>query len=289
MIKRIASLLAVMIVGIMLVAQNAGAASSDKFPKLEPPVFVQDHADLISAQDKDEIVNKGQKLQDGTDSDILVMTMKSIGQTPKEDYAYQAGRHYKVGDQKHSRGVVILVNLDNGNEYQNRGIQVAVGRGLEGVLNDAKVGALIDDNFMPYAKKAAHADSKEQQKAYYSQGITQLYNAVWKEIAKAYGYDGEKFTESSPKEQDNSEGDAYLSVFGIFFLIVVILIIIFTKNGGGGPPRGGGRRRHDSDTWWVGSGGFGGDFGGSSGGGGFSGGSFGGGGGFGGGGAGRGF
>lgn len=285
MIRKSASVLAVIWVGMLLVAQSMFAAS-DKFPELEQPVFVQDHADLITSQDKDEMAKKGQKLQDGTDSDILVMTMKSIGQTPKEDYAYQAGRHYKVGDQKHSRGVVILVNLDNGNEYQNRGIQVAVGRGLEGVLNDAKVGALIDDNFMPYAEKAGQTDNKEKQKAYYSQGITQLYNAIWKEIAKAYGYDGEKFTEDTPKAQNQSEGDGPFSLFGIIFITIIIIIIISIKNGGGGPPRGGGRRRDNTGTWWVGTGGFG---GGSSSGGGFSGGSFGGGGGFGGGGAGRGF
>lgn len=286
MIKNIVGFLAMMFVGVLILSQNVFAAT-EKFPKLEQPVFVQDHADLITEQDKDEIAKKGQKLQDGTDSDILVMTMKSIGQTPKEDYAYEAGRHYKVGDQKHSRGVVILVNLDNNNEYHNKGIQVAVGRGLEGVLNDAKVGELIDENFMPYAKKASNASDQKEAKAYYSEGIKKLYNAIWNDVAKAYGYDGKQFKEKAPKANEKS-GDSFLEIFGIIFIIVVIIIIIFSKNGRGGPPRGGGRRRDDSGTWWVGSGGFdSGGFGGSSSGG--FGGGFGGGGDFGGGGAGRSF
>lgn len=256
-------------------------AADEKFPKLEQPVFVQDHANLISDESKDKISKKGQKLQDGTDADILLMTMKSIGQTPRQDYALEAGRHYKVGDQKHNRGIVILLNMDNGNEYNNRGIDIAVGDGLEGVLNDSKVGELIDSNFMPYQKKAAKTGDAKKAKAYYDQGLTKLYDAVWDEIAKSYGYDGKKFTEKEPQ----SSGLGKIP-FVFFILFIIVFFIIYFKNGGGKPPRGGsgrGTRRGMAGPFI---------FGGSSGssGGGFSGGgSFGGGGGFSGGGAGRGF
>lgn len=256
-------------------------AADEKFPKLEQPVFVQDHANLISDESKDKISKKGQKLQDGTDADILLMTMKSIGQTPRQDYALEAGRHYKVGDQKHNRGIVILLNMDNGNEYNNRGIDIAVGDGLEGVLNDSKVGELIDSNFMPYQKKASKTNDAKKAKAYYDQGLTKLYDAVWDEIAKSYGYDGKKFTEKEP--QNSGLGKI---PFAFFILFIIVFFIIYFKNGGGRPPRGGsgrGTRRGMAGPFI---------FGGSSGssGGGFSGGgSFGGGGGFSGGGAGRGF
>lgn len=255
-------------------------AADDKFPKLEQPVFVQDHAKLMTDQDKDKINQKGQKLQDGTDADILLMTMKSIGQTPRQDYALEAGRHYKVGDQKHNRGIVILLNIDNGNENNNRGIDIAVGDGLEGVLNDSKVGELIDSKFMPYQKKASQTKDTKKANAYYSQGLTNLYDAVWDEVAKSYGYDGKKFTEDEPQ----SSGLGKIP-FIIFIIFIIVFFIIYFKNGGGRPPRGGNRRgtRRGMTGPFI--------FGGSSGssGGGFSGGGFGGGGGFSGGGAGRGF
>nr|WP_263312990.1 TPM domain-containing protein [Mammaliicoccus sp. Marseille-Q6498] len=276
--KRICLLLVAFFVAINTTAH----AADDKFPKLEQPVFVQDHANLVANEDKDKINKKGQKLQDGTDADILLMTMKSIGQTPRQDYALEAGRHYKVGDQKHNRGIVILLNLDNGNEHNNRGIDIAVGDGLEGVLNDSKVGELIDTNFMPYQKKASQTTDKTKAKAYYSKGLTKLYDAVWDEIAKSYGYDGKKFTEKEPQSTNSGKVP-----FGIAGLIVIIFLMFFFKNGGGKPPRGRsgrGTRRGGMSGPFI--------FGGSSGssGGGFSGGgSFGGGGGFSGGGAGRGF
>ena len=48
MIRKSASVLAVIWVGMLLVAQSMFAAS-DKFPELEQPVFVQGHADLITS------------------------------------------------------------------------------------------------------------------------------------------------------------------------------------------------------------------------------------------------
>ncbi|WP_323704567.1 TPM domain-containing protein [Mammaliicoccus sp. Dog046] len=277
-VKRFCILLIVSLISLSSTAQAAEA----KFPKLEQPVFVQDHAKLMNQADKDKINKKGQKLQSGTDADILLMTMKSVGQTPRQDYALEAGRHYKVGDQKHNRGIVILLNMDNGNEYNNRGIEIAVGDGLEGVLNDSKVGALIDEHFMPYQKKAANAKDAKQAKMYYSEGLTALYNAVWDEIADSYGYDGKKFTEKEPQSSGLGKGP-----FIIFLILIIFYFIIYFFKGGGKPPKGGsrrGRRRGMAGPYISGgssSGGFGGGF---SGGGGF-----GGGGGFSGGGAGRGF
>ncbi|GGI40409.1 TPM domain-containing protein [Mammaliicoccus stepanovicii] len=275
----------ILVIVCLIAISSSVQAKDNKFPKLEQPVFVQDHANLIEQSDADSINKKGQKLQDGTDADIMLMTMKSIGQTPRQDYALEAGRHYKVGDQKHNRGIVILLNLDNGNENNNRGIDIAVGDGLEGVLNDSKVGDLIDTNFMPYQKKASQTSDKEKAKSYYSKGLTKLYDAVWDEIAKSYGYDGKKFTEKEPQ----SSGLGKIP-FMIFIFFIIVFFIAYFKNGGGKPPRGGGRRtgRHMGGPFMFGgpSGGHGGGF---SGGGFSGGGSFGGGGGFSGGGAGRGF
>lgn len=277
-IKRFCILLIVSFISLSSTAQAAEA----KFPKLEQPVFVQDHAKLMNKTDKDKINKQGQKLQSGTDADILLMTMKSVGQTPRQDYALEAGRHYKVGDQKHNRGIVILLNMDNGNEFNNRGIEIAVGDGLEGVLNDSKVGALIDEHFMPYQEKAANAKDAKQANMYYSKGLTALYQAVWDEIADSYGYDGKKFTEKEPQSSGLGKGP-----FIIFLILIIFYFIIYFFKGGGKPPKGGsrrGRRRGMAGPYISGgssSGGFGGGF---SGGGGF-----GGGGGFSGGGAGRGF
>ncbi|WP_414052352.1 TPM domain-containing protein [Macrococcus animalis] len=261
-------------------------SAAEPLPKLEQPIFVQDHVGIFKQNEKDFINQRGKTLQQGTTAEILIMTMPTIGQEVRGDYALRTGREYGVGDKEKRNGVVILFNLDNGNEYRNRGIEVQVGYGLEGVLNDAKVGAMIDKYAMPDVQKALAVDPKgesAESKALYAQGLGKLYNAIFDEVSESYGFDGEKYTRDTPMVDESTEGISVFEILiGLFLLYLVISIFMGGGRGGGGS---GGRRRSSGPViFFPTGGGFGGGF--SSGG--FGGGGFGGGD-FGGGGAGRGF
>ncbi|TDM07650.1 TPM domain-containing protein [Macrococcus lamae] len=221
-----------------------GANAAEPLPKLKKPVYTQDNASLLSGTQVSEINELGERLEQGTTAEILLMTMPSIGQENRGDYALRAGREYGVGQKDKDNGIVILLNLDNGNEFRNRGVEVQVGYGLEGVLNDAKVGALIDQYAMPDLRQAVAADPKGQSaesKQLYGQAMTKLYKAVWQEIADSYGYDGSKFTRDEPMQPQSTGGS--FSVFQILITLFFLYLIfsIFFRGGGGGGPRG--RRR----------------------------------------------
>ncbi|GGB02982.1 TPM domain-containing protein [Macrococcus hajekii] len=290
MTKKIAFLIAIFVLLCPFYEANA----AEPLPKLKEPVYTQDHLNVFSQSQVDEINELGNRLEQGTTAEIMVMTMPTIGQEPRTDYALRAGREYGVGQADKDNGIVILLNLDNGNEFRNRGITLQVGYGLEGVLNDAKVGALIDQYAMPDIQKAVAIDPKGQNaeaKQLYASGMTKLYKAVWQEIADSYGYDGSKFTRDEPIAQE--EGSSGFSVFDIILTLFFLYLIFSMFFGGGGRGGGpGGRRRGVGPViFFPTGGGFGGGFssgGGSFGGGGFDGGGFGGGS-FGGGGADRGF
>ncbi len=286
--KKIAVIFAILVSALLPLN---GASAAEPLPKLKQPVYTQDNASLLSASEVDEINELGNRLEQGTTAEILLMTMSSIGQENRADYALRAGREYGVGQADKDNGIVILLNLDNGNEFRNRGVEVQVGYGLEGVLNDAKVGALIDQYAMPDLQRAVTADpngDSAESKELYGQAMTKLYKAIWQEVADSYGYDGSQFTRDEPMPAQSSGGS--FSVFQILitlFFLYLIFSIFFRGGGGGG--RGGRRRGVGPVIFFPTGGGF------SSGGfssGGFSGGGLGGGfggGGFGGGGAGRGF
>ncbi len=285
--KKIAVIFAILVSALLPLN---GASAAEPLPKLKQPVYTQDNASLLSASEVDEINELGNRLEQGTTAEILLMTMPSIGQENRADYALRAGREYGVGQADKDNGIVILLNLDNGNEFRNRGVEVQVGYGLEGVLNDAKVGALIDQYAMPDLQRAVAADpngDSAESKELYGQAMTKLYKAIWQEVADSYGYDGSQFTRDEPMPAQSSGGS--FSVFQILITLFFLYLIfsIFFRGGGGG--RGGRRRGVGPVIFFPTGGGF------SSGGfssGGFSGGGLGGGfggGGFGGGGAGRGF
>lgn len=278
---------AILFVSVLIFFIALPVSAAEPLPKLEQPRFVQDHIGIFSESEKQLLNQKGETLHSGTTAEILLMTMPSIGQEVKSDYALRAGREYGVGNKEKNNGIVILLNLDNNNEHNNRGIEVMVGPGLQGVLNDAKVGRLIDTYAMPDIQKAMQTDPNARNatsKQYYAKAMSKLYDAIFTEISKSYGFDGEKFTRDTPIE---TEDDSYenISVFEIIIALFFLILIFSMFSNGGRGGGGGGGRASGPIVFFPTGGGF------SSGGfsdGGFSGGSFGGGG-FDGGGAGRSF
>ena len=167
-----------------------------------------------------------------------------------------------------------------------------MGYGVEGYLNDAKVGRFIDSEAMDYFVEATeYENNSAEANRNYEQGLTALYEALYNESLVAYGYEDGEFTRDTPIEDYRSPESGGNSFSRLVITMIILFAVMWVINNSRGGPRGpGGRRR---GTFWGfptsgsrGSGSFGGGFGGGSSGGGFGG--FGGGSG-GGGGAGRGF
>lgn len=262
---------------------------ADDLPPLDKThYFVQDNANVLSEESVRALNDLGTHLESGTGVEMLLLTMPSTGQIHRQDYALQALRGYGVGKEGEDNGIVILLNLDNGNEFTNRGVEVQVGYGVEGYLNDAKIGRIIDNEAMDYFIRATEYDNgTAEANENFELGLVHLYEALYNESLDAFGYEDGEFTRDTPIEDNwsdsgGNESGELLRFLATLVLIVAILWIMRKGNGPGGP---GSRGRRG--TFWgfpSGSGGAGRFGGGSSGGfGGFGGGSGGGGG------AGRGF
>lgn len=272
----------VVVLSILLLSTPAEARVD--LPALnESHYFVQDNAGVLSDSAINELNEKGTHLEEGTGAELLLMTMDSTGQEHRQDFALRALREYGVGKTEKDNGIVILLNLDNDNEFNNRGIEVQVGYGVEGYLNDAKIGRIIDN--VAYEDLVA---------GNYEAALTNLYTALYDESLTAYGYEDGEFTRDEPAEDTGTgQNDSIFSILirlAIFMTVLYFIYKMFSGGGGSGGSGGSGGRRRRSGGPVI----FfppGGGFGGGSSGGGFGGGGFGGfgGGSGGGGGAGRGF
>ena len=221
--------------------------SSDAFARTDLPeidaknYFVQDHADILSQETTASLNELGEHLEEGTGAEILLMTMPTVGQEHRQDYALRALREYGVGKEEHDNGIVIFLNLDNGNEFNNRGVDIQVGYGVEGYLNDAKIGRIIDDTAMESFQSAADADDERTRNAYYEEGLVNLYNAIYEESLDAYGFTDGEFTREEPADDE-------LSLFNIITRIIFMMAVIYVlyklfSNNSGGPGGPGGRNR----------------------------------------------
>jgi uncharacterized protein len=125
------------VLAILLCASTALAmpAASELF-------YVNDQADVISAEHEAYYVSQSAALEKATGAQIVVATVSSLEGKDIESYATELFRSWGIGDKEKNNGLLILLAPNE------RKIRVEVGYGLEGKINDAKAGRFIDD----YAK-----------------------------------------------------------------------------------------------------------------------------------------
>ena len=257
--NRIASAARFLIAAIGLVfALNMGAFAAQTFPALSGRVV--DDAGILSPDAQTRLTAMSQALETKTHDQLVVVTLKSLQGLEIEQYGYQLGRSWGIGQKGKNNGVLLII------APKEHKVRIEVGYGLEGDLTDAQSELIIQNVILPDYKKGAFDTGTLAGAA----TILNVFGVQTADVQKVLQQQ-EQFAQADEEDNNNQHGG---------FPIIIAVIIIWLVFGRFLWPLlflGGGRR----GGW--GGGGFGGGFGG---GGGFSGGGFSGGGGsFGGGGA----
>jgi uncharacterized protein len=238
-----------------LVLAVSAVTRADDFKNFKPTGYVTDHAGIINAQTKTKLEALITELQQKTDAQMAIVTVKSLDGNDIDSYAADLYKQLGVGPKKDDRGVLLLV-APNDRRYR-----VEVGYGLEPVINDARAGD-AGRLMAPYFRQGD-----------YSSGIAA---GAW-QLAKYVADDkGVTLTGAPQLRSVRQEKDS--GSLGIWiFLGIILLVFLLSRSGGSGSNinrRGGGM----GSGWWIGpmmGGGWGGSrggWGGGSGGGGWGGG-----------------
>jgi len=256
------------VLAVVLPMAPAGAMRGETVKELPAPTgYVNDFAGVLTPQTRQSVEDLCTQVDRQAHAQIAVVTIETIdsdqsGGTPSiEEFATALEEKWKVGAKGTDRGVLMLLVMN-----PRRG-RIEVGYGLEGILNDAKVGD-IGREMAPFARNGD-----------YNQAVP----LGVREIAEVIATDAGVALKAAPvvhQYHRQPQPRAQLSLFqvllfgGISLVAIVVLIrtghigmlffLLFNLMGGGG---GGGGGRDDD----RGGGGFGGFGGGSSGGGGASG------------------
>jgi uncharacterized membrane protein YgcG len=116
----------------------------DSLPK--PTDYVSDYAHVLSAETVarlDRLCIQLDKSQ--ANAQVAVVTVRSLDGDDSADYASQLETKWKMGSKGSDRGVLVLLAVD---DHKRR---IDVGYGLEGILNDAKLGD-IGREMVPYLR-----------------------------------------------------------------------------------------------------------------------------------------
>jgi uncharacterized protein len=238
-------------------AQSWPSAGMPPFPALSGPVV--DQANLLPQSVRDQLSQKLAAYSQANATQVVVVTLATLDGYPIEEYGYQLGRHWGIGQKGKNNGVLLIVDAGE------KRMRIEVGYGLEGTLTDAQSFLIIHDVITPHFRKGDYAG-----------GITAGTDAILSVLG------GRQLAVQRQQVRERG-GTGFLMFIVLFFVILPMMRAMIGRGGysgrmgggwlgwlllgmlsGGGRGRGGG----------FGGGGFGGGFsggGGSFGGGGASG------------------
>ena len=229
---------------LLFVAAAPAQAAELRFPQLSGRVV--DEAGLLSPAAEQRVSGWLAEFERTKGTQVVVVTVPNLQGVPIEDYGYQLGRSWGIGEAGRNTGAILLI------APTERTVRIEVGYGLEGTLTDALSRTIIEADILPAFRSGD-----------FEGGIL----AGTASILRTLGFQPADAPVRTPLPQTPTQGDsiASLVVFG------VLLLFFFLNN------RRRGRRSSSVlpyilAGWAAGNMGRGRGGGGGSGGGGFSGG-----------------
>ncbi|PWB33332.1 methanol dehydrogenase [Pseudomonas sp. SDI] len=222
---------------LALLLASALLRAEPVFPSLTGRVVDDAHLlDAASRAQLEQMLAAHEQASGG--EQVVVVTVPDLQGQGIEDYGYQLGRHWGIGQRGKDNGALLIVAPNQ------RKLRIEVGYGLEERLTDAQSSVIINSVITPAFRRGE-----------FSQGILQGTAAMLRVLG------GEPLAEPARAVGSSREDGPTAWGVGLFILLI---IIVFALQGLGGGRSGGG--------FGGGLGGGFGGLGGGGGGGGFSGG-----------------
>lgn len=208
----LSGLLVALTVGWLCVA---GAAAAQTFPALSGRVV--DQARLLSPEAEAALTAKLEALERDTSDQVVVVTVESLQGREIEEYGYQLGRAWGVGQADDDNGVLLIV------APEERKVRIEVGYGLEPVLTDALSALIIHNEILPAFREG-----------YFERGIEQGVDAIDAQLRLDPAEAQARAATAGRPAVGVPVGP--MLVIGVIFLLLFVSVI-------GGLARGGRRRR----------------------------------------------
>lgn len=201
------------IVGLLLLWLSLPLIAAVSFPPLTGRVV--DQAGLLDASTAKKLETQLQAHEVATTNQLVVVILKDLQGLAIEDYGYQLGRAWGIGQKGENNGVLLIV------VPSLRKVRIEVGYGLEGVLTDALSANIIQTVILPSFREEN-----------FNQGIAVGVDAIIQALGGQYRF-------NSPLNQSTE-----LPPWWVIFFIPLIFLRRFGMGGlyghHGGSRRGGG-------------------------------------------------
>ncbi|MEW5962644.1 MAG: TPM domain-containing protein [Pseudomonadota bacterium] len=138
------------VAALLLLAVGAvGARAQPKFPALTGRIV--DTANLLPADVRARLATELAELEGKSTDQLVVVTVPSLQGYAIEDYGYQLGRAWGIGQKGKDNGVILLVAPGE------RKVRIEVGRGLEPTLTDIMSKLIVENAILPAFRRGDFA------------------------------------------------------------------------------------------------------------------------------------
>lgn len=139
-------------------------------PQTEAGSFVADAGGLLGPEWSGFVDGIARELNAKTGAELAVITVDSLDGISVEEYAVRLFQRFGIGKKGKDDGLLLLISRDD------RKARIEVGYGIEGAINDAKAGRLLDEFAVPRFKAGE-----------YGRGIYDTARAMAQEVAESQG------------------------------------------------------------------------------------------------------
>ena len=204
-----------------------------------------DDINLLDKDTKAFINDKNKVLSNKLGSEIIVVVVGELEDTTPFDYSVDLFDKYQPGTKDKDNGILMLLSIDKESEKEYQ-FEVRTGYGVEGILNDGKVGRILDESTIPSFNEGQ-----------YSVGIQNSVSAFADELIA----NKEEITSDLHTSEDEIISKLFIfgliligivldiSLFGGHLTYVIINVLVSSsgnnggRNSGGGSTGGGGASR----------------------------------------------
>lgn len=189
------------LVFVLLFTCALSVQAQPDFPELTGRVV--DRAEILDSQAESRLTQLLAAHEQDTTEQVVVVTLPDLQGYAIEDFGYQLGRHWGIGQEGEDNGALLIVAMDE------RAIRIEVGYGLEGRLTDAQSSAIINQIITPAFRGGD-----------YAQGITQGAQAM----IEVLGGDplAVSATPGASGQRDDPRGPASILFFVMFAIVMLI-------------------------------------------------------------------
>jgi uncharacterized protein len=130
---------------LLLLFAASALGAEPKFPALTGRVV--DDAGILNPSTVSRLTAMLAAHEKATGQQVVVVTLPSLQGYPIEDFGYQLGCYWGIGQKGKNTGALLIV------APKERKVRIEVGYGLEGTLTDAQSSIIIQDKILPQFRR----------------------------------------------------------------------------------------------------------------------------------------